>query len=179
MRRRTSAPAKGTGASGASALSSESERLIEIAKPACLAISWLSPSCLIGRHRTFSHASEPRKGMISNDDDRPRHGEGRGGSNLKSTGPRGPWGFESLALRHSFRKLRGAVLDRISVQTTPLTSNLPRASRIGERAMIVDAAKGKGPPRQGYQRVMLTAPRVLGTVCENRLRRRPRLCCTS
>ena len=36
----------------------------------CLAISWLSPSCVIGRYRTFSRASEPRKGMISNDDGR-------------------------------------------------------------------------------------------------------------
>jgi hypothetical protein len=36
----------------------------------CLAISWLSPSAVIGRHRTFSPASEPRKGTISNDDDR-------------------------------------------------------------------------------------------------------------
>jgi hypothetical protein len=33
----------------------------------CLAISWLSPSFVIGRHRTLSPASEPRKGMISND----------------------------------------------------------------------------------------------------------------
>jgi len=38
--------------------------------------------------------------------------------------------------------------------------------------MIVGAAGGKGPPRKGFQRVMLTEPRVLGTVCGNRLRRR-------
>src|SRR6516162_2195154 len=44
----------------------------------CLAISWLSPSCVIGRHRTLSPASASRKGMISNDDDRSRHREGRG-----------------------------------------------------------------------------------------------------
>ena len=35
----------------------------------CLAISWLSPSSVIGRHRTISTAGEPRKGTISNDDD--------------------------------------------------------------------------------------------------------------
>jgi hypothetical protein len=49
----------------------------------CLAISWLSRSFVIGRHRTLSPVSAPRKGMISNDDDRRRHPEGRGGSDLK------------------------------------------------------------------------------------------------
>src|SRR5262249_58360859 len=49
-----------------------------------------------------------------------------GDRDLKSTGPRGPWGFESLALRHSFRKLRRAFLERVSVGAPRLTSTLPR-----------------------------------------------------
>jgi hypothetical protein len=36
----------------------------------CLAISWPSPSFVIGRHCAFSPASGPRKGTISNDDNR-------------------------------------------------------------------------------------------------------------
>jgi hypothetical protein len=38
--------------------------------PVCLAISWLSPSFVIGQHHTLSPASEPRKDMMSNDDHR-------------------------------------------------------------------------------------------------------------
>lgn len=36
----------------------------------CLAFSWLSLSCVIGRHRTFTPANEARKGLIRHDSDR-------------------------------------------------------------------------------------------------------------
>src|SRR5262249_33887877 len=82
---------------------------------------------------------------------------------LKSTGPRGPWGFESLALRHSFRKLQRAVLERrfsLNRATYPILlihpekierSNYDRECSRAEGAAPIGVPEGNADRAQGTQ----------------------------